>query len=534
MPSRMLSRAQLPQTVEAARTFYTRFLTAVADGGGEEDLWHAERWLARNDLFYLLTVICGRKDMAVQWLLDRIREVETEPNGYLDLWAREHYKSTIGTFGLNIQDILASHGDDPEERYGGREVTIGIFSHTRGLAKDFLSPIKMELENNDRLKALFPDVLWEKPSQAPRWGLDTGLVVKRKTNVKEATVEAWGLVDGQPTGKHFFICDYDDVVTLESVNTPEQIQKATYAWSMSLNLGTEGGWRRYKGTRYHEFDSYQEIMDREAAVPRIYACTSDGSEDFSKSVLKSEEELSEKRKAMGQRVFATQMLLDPKGASTAGFKMEWLRFWIPKNWQRLNRYIVVDPSSGKRKDRDNDYTAMWVIGVGGDGKWRVLDMVRDRLNLPERIRMLFALHKKWKPIRVGYEDVGMQADVQAIEWLMEHENYDFEVVSLPANDPKGVRIARLEPVFERGDIFLPEELLKTNKAGEMQDLVKVFIKEEYRAYPVVKHEDMLDGLAKMTDEEMNIEPPIEDSVPDEHDPYAMGGGTAMSGSWMGQ
>ena len=31
------------------------------------------------------------------------------------------------------------------------------------------------------------------------WSLDGGLVVKRKSNPKEATVEAWGLVDSQPT-----------------------------------------------------------------------------------------------------------------------------------------------------------------------------------------------------------------------------------------------------------------------------------------------------------------------------------------------
>ena len=73
--------------------------------------------------------------------------VQESPDGHLDLWAREHYKSTIITFGQTIQDILR----DPE-------VTVGIFSHTRPIAKGFLRQIKRELESNQTLKDLFPDI----------------------------------------------------------------------------------------------------------------------------------------------------------------------------------------------------------------------------------------------------------------------------------------------------------------------------------------------------------------------------------------
>ena len=151
------------------------------------------RWLATVDRYYLLVKLLGRTDAWHPWLYARCREVEANPNGHLDLWAREHYKSTIITFAGIIQEILK----DPE-------VTVGIFSHTKPIAKAFLAQIKREFEGNQLLQQLFPDILHAKPSQeATAWSLDGGIIVKRKSNPKEATVEAHGLVDGQPTSRHF-------------------------------------------------------------------------------------------------------------------------------------------------------------------------------------------------------------------------------------------------------------------------------------------------------------------------------------------
>jgi len=197
---------------------------------------------------------------------DRCREVQGAPDGYLDLWAREHYKSTIITYALTIQDIL----NDPN-------LTVGIFSHTRPIAKAFLKQIKREFETNETLKKHFDDILYENPMRdSPKWSEDEGIIVKRTSNPKEATIEAWGVVDGQPTSKHFDILVYDDVVTKESVNTPEMIEKTTESLALSYNLGAQHGHRRFIGTRYHFNDSYREVIARGTATPRIYAATKDG------------------------------------------------------------------------------------------------------------------------------------------------------------------------------------------------------------------------------------------------------------------
>ena len=218
-------------TRQIANEFYADFFRD-AESRGEAAGGMAE--LGKIDLFFLLTRILHRQDANRDWLYDRCVEVQKSPDGMLDLWAREHYKSTIITFALTIQDILK----DPE-------VTVGIFSHTRPIAKGFLRQIKVEFEGNDLLKLLYPSVLYQNPRQeSVRWSEDNGIVVKRRTNPKESTIEAWGLVDGQPTSKHFSRLIYDDVVTRESVTTPEMIDKTTKAWELSLNLAAEGGAER--------------------------------------------------------------------------------------------------------------------------------------------------------------------------------------------------------------------------------------------------------------------------------------------------
>ena len=529
--------AELPTTrLEAAAYYKTTLREAVRideeelAAGNRPKVSHyrqGQRWLARNDLFYLLTVVLHRRDLDHDWLFERCREVQAEPDGFLDLWAREYYKSTIITFGLTIQDILSSHGDDPDARWNGREATVGIFSHSRGIAMDFLDQIKLEFETNDELKALFPDILYERPgSQSPSWSKQGGITVKRKGNPREATVEAWGLVDGMPTGKHFLIRVYDDVVTEESVATPDQIAKTTTMWELSDNLGTEGGVERYAGSRYALFDTYNAMVERGAVVERLHPCTKDGTDDLSPEncVFRSPEWLAKKRRNQGPYTFGAQMLLDPVADRAQGFKEEWLQYWPAEHAAGLNVYILVDPASGKKekqvaghttgrnihaKSADTDYTVMEVVGLGADGNYYTLDRIRDRLNLAERTKALFALHRQWKPLKVGYEEYGLQADIEHIKGVQAEVNYRFEIKALGGKLAKKDRIKRLIPIYEGGRWYEVDNIIRHDWEGKTVNLTQAFIREEYLAFPVGKHDDILDAKARILDPDLGVEWPKE-------------------------
>lgn len=492
---------------------------------------HHLRYLARTDLYFLLRYLLNRSDIDHPWLFERCREVQEKPNGMLDLWAREHYKSTIITFAKTIQDILASHGDDPIIK---EELTFGIFSHSRPIAKGFLRQIKQEFEQNAVLKELFPEILWQDPkSSAPKWSEDGGISVKRKNNPKEQTVEAWGVVDGQPIGKHFNVLVYDDVVVPASVTTPEMMHKTLESLQNSYNLGAEGGWRRFVGTRYHFNDAYRSIMDSKAATPRIYPATDDGT-PTGKPVLLTQQRIDEKRRDQGPYIFGCQLLMNPQADETQGFQISWMRYYDNVNMKVGNIYIVCDPANEKKKD--NDYTVAWAVILCPDQKIRVLNMVRDRLNLVERTRLIMDWHRKYSQLGkvqregVRYEKYGKDADIDHIKGQMQIENYDFEIVEVGGQTPKPDRIRRLIPYFEQGRILFPRHLHYTDYTGKTRDLVEDFINEEYKPFPVPVHDDMLDALARLFEPKLPLIWPKEKSP---QEPNYIGSMDLSGQSWLG-
>lgn len=417
--------------------------------------------LGCNDRFFLTTSLCNRADALDPWLFQRCREVEAEEYGYLDLWARYHYKSTFITFAGSIQDIIC----DPE-------VTIAIMSCTNDVARPFLQQIQLELENNETLKALYSDVLYANPRvESPSWSLDKGIIVKRKGNPKECTVEAFGVVDGMRTGKHFRKLKYDDLVTEKLVSNPEMIAKVTERYELSDNLGSHKGTDKvHAGTRYNFGDTYGVLMERGTLKARIYPATEDGTLK-GKPVFLSEKRWAEV-KDVQRKTAAAQMLQNPLMDTEQLFKGEYCRPYFIRP-TLLNVYVMVDPSKGATERSDR--TGIPVIGMDVHGNYYLLDGYRHRMPLSERWQCLKQLHFKWtnpagdglgvQMVKVGYEIYGQQADDEVLQDYMTREKYHFPLHEL--NTPrqgkhsKNDRIERLEPDLRQGRFFLPGIIFHT-------------------------------------------------------------------------
>lgn len=514
---------ELPTTPEEYREHMKRF-----EAMNESDRLNLFWILARMDLYFLLRYVLmigkevNKKTGEFVWenpfTMARCREVQAWSHDVLDIWSRGHGKSRIKTIALSIQDLLL----DSEEM-------IGIFSHNRHSAKAFARVIKAELEQNELLKLLSWDperqvrTFWDNPKKdVSPWSIDEGLVINRRHESNTASVEAWGLVDSHPTGKHFTILTYDDLVTKESVATPGQIDKVNDAWEESLNLCVpDSSTFRYTGTFWAYGDSYHHLIDR-GITPRFHPCyelvdieyVGDTKKplmvhvDRDKPVAYSKDWLEKMEKQMGPRVFAAQCLCNPQDALVTGFSREDLRYYEGSAHEEAkgkNLYILIDPANEKRKG--SDFTVMFVVAVGSDHNLYVVDGLRDRLNLKERCAELFRLHRAWsrisgKPPEVRIERYGLMADGQHYKYVMEVEKYRFHLVELTDMTPKDDRIARLQPLFADHRIYLPTELKRVRMSdGKTYDLVREFEEDEFLPWPHAKTRDMLDCLARISQPE---------------------------------
>ena len=451
------------------------------------------RALAMYDRYFLLVQLLGRTDALHPWVYARCREIERQPDGHLDIYGREHYKSTIITFAGIIQEILKNP-----------DITIGLFSHTKGIAKAFLRQIKLELESNHKLKTLFPDVLYQDPEkESSLWSIENGLIVKRGSNPKEATVEAWGLVDGQPTSKHFALMVYDDVVTRESVSTPEQIAKTTEAWELSDNLGAQGGRKWHTGTRYSYADTYDAIIKRGAVVLRHRPATVDGT-IAGKPVLFTPEEWERKVRDQGEATISCQMLGNPLAGHQRMFDINDLQAYEIRP-DTLAIYILVDPARSKK--RDSDATAMVVLGLDYAMNKYLLDGYNHKMDLMERWERMAQLYVKWKQqvgvqsVRVGYESFGAQAD---LDYFKEQQRlsrllFDIEELAWPreGEGSKVDRVQRLGPDFRSHKFFLPYQT-ETDKLTAAQR--KMQNGYEYRIAKPIRRKDEDGNIYDLTEQ----------------------------------
>ncbi len=517
-----------------------------------ERLKELQRTLCRTDLYYLGYFILGISSMHHEDVVDhatgkiekrvyrpfvfnRCWEVASSPDYHVDIWARGHFKSVIITELKTIQDILI----DPN-------VTVGIYSYNATIARSFVSAIRAFLENPD-LQRLFPDII-PSPDEigAKRYRIrnkygkdvkkklswsDESFSVKRTTTKKEETVMGYGLVTGQAVSKHFDILVFDDCVTPDSVRTQKSNETTTEQWKQAINTG-EGENQRVRviGTRYSFYDTYYHIINPRASegklgggrfTERIHPCYARGANGERVPVLRTREYLENLEETMLGFVFAAQQECNPSMSSVMRFMDDWIaerceQEKVYEEREGYNWYIMVDPAN--TKNNTSDYTSMVVVGAGGDKRYYVPEIVRDRLVQSERKRSLFSLVNRWttpsgrKPI-VFEEQSGLLSDMEYFRKEMEADRFFFELhavttrprisadVRMSGVSTKHQRILALEPLFKSHRIVLAGKSERVNYNGNEEDMMASFIFQEYQKYPFGEHDDVLDALSRIADAE---------------------------------
>jgi phage terminase large subunit-like protein len=132
---------------------------------------------------------------------------------------------------------------------------------------------------------------------------------------------------------------------------------------------------------------------------------------------------------------------------------------------------------------------------------------------------------------VGYESYGMQSDIEHMQYVMENKNYRFNITPLGGAVAKEDRIKMLVPIFEQGRFWMPRNLWFTDYEKERRDYIADFKDDEYLAFPVSVHDDMLDCRARILDPILGAAfPKYEKPKTEERRTYVSG---SQGTGWMG-
>lgn len=475
---------------------YERIFRDIADGKLDEKATF--RTLILNDLWFIVYFVLAIPVANKPFVVQACQDVEDGPKSEtLDIWAREHFKSSIITIAETIQYTLK----EPEG-------ATCIFSYARPVSKKFLFEIKETLENNNTLKGCFPDVLWQHPQkEAPVWSLDDGLIVRRSGIRREPNVYAAGLVEGMPTGMHYPRMIFDDIVTEDIGSSNDVMEKVKMKFDSAMNLGTDGGTHRVIGTYYDHLDPLVYIgekkdiydKDKSAYLLRLKPATHDGSMS-GKPVFLSQKRLDFLK---GTKTFNCQQLLDPTPAGVRRLEGKMLLDiepqFVPKE---LYKFLLVDPA-GDDKDGTGDAWAIMCVGVEpktdeiGTSRVFILDAsispFRESEATEEIVRMYM---RNGMILQVGIEKVGLSTTELHVANALREKGRNISIINktLVLLKPAGRnKVKRIESA-----LAWPLSNSKIYISTDVPDVYRQRLRSEMDKFPAW-HDDGLDALSYLYD-----------------------------------
>lgn len=438
----------------------------------------------------------GKKWLDHPWAFARCRELQENPNGFLDLWPRYHFKTALITQSLTIWDLADN-----------RNLRFAIITYKIDTAGEgFVFLIKAECQNNELLRSLFPDTFfWDPVRESPQWTLDA-LTFRRDGNPKEPSISLASLMSTL-TSFHVHVRVWDDLVTEEGVATSDAIDKTTEKFQNFAGIAADFVVDRATGTHWAVGDTWTKLLRADRFKLRYHDLyEADGVTPVLRSIEWCNQMYRDMTLVKGISHWMCVMRNRPDLGGLLHFERSWLKFYDDDPLQlrkRLNVYIIIDTSKGKTSE--SDFTTISVIGLGAGvpaGHYYLLDLVRDRIGLVAMTENVFRLVEKWRPLMVFIEEVGTGRDGEHLADIQRRQDdtrFRFDVMPYDEKTPKAMQIGRLQPIFKEGRFWLPRTI-HSRCEGHPVELIQHFLETEYGVWTPSrpsKYDDILDNLSRV-------------------------------------
>jgi hypothetical protein len=329
---------------------------------------------------------------------------------------------------------------DPETR-------ILIVGESDTVAAKNLRDIKWNLQNNQVLKWLFPEII-PLDTNKTKW-TDTEILLPRYGTYDESSITTIG-VGAKTTGFHWDLIIYDDMVGEKAAKSAAEMNSAIewFQYAPGLLNDPANGEEILIGTRWKHGDEdlYGYIMQNlqmgELDTGRKIGFSwyiraaledEDGNADrqngspifperFTKDTL---EEIAHREK---EYKFSCQYMNDPTAPGATDFDANWLKYFQvdqdrktlipmdgtpPIHLSQLNRISFYDPSAGGVSAKCQNA----IVGLGGDHLRRIfiLESWGKNCSFGEALESWHQLHDRYLFSENFYENVGAQKAIGDIE-----------------------------------------------------------------------------------------------------------------------
>jgi predicted phage terminase large subunit-like protein len=444
---------------------------------------------AEEDFFFFMVEILGYRDLyeplhgrICRWL----QEIWQRESQYSVLMIpRGCFKTTTGSIGLPIWNWL-----------GNQDLKQFVGHGKLGTAQKILRETKLQLETNNYLHNLWPDIFYQHPSRESEVWLADQINVKL-TRVDKVPSLMVGSPEASTTGLHYHFQIFDDISTdinSRSENEREKIKQWTREQNNLLrprdSINPLGGRVLGIGTPWHYDDVWSMLRgpdyedDCSSMILGMYGDPglTDGEPIFPTRFPK--EEIEKRVKRMGTTIAAAQLFCDPNPEAWAKFKMRDIRWFhegdVPAG---MNIFAAVDPNRSEKTQ--DDPMAIIVGGVDSEGELWVLDRLRGHPVGQEILDWFAVVQNKWNPKVFFVESISAQN--QIIHWVRQFfmgKGMAVQVKPVVRGPTrKYERIMALQPMVEAGKLHIPYGF---------EDVA-----EELCAFPNGKNDDMCDCLADL-------------------------------------
>ena len=405
-------------------------------GRAQSDLY----WLATEKLGYDKLTPTFHKPMMDEMDRERRRRGQIRrgilPRGtcgrdMLDLWAREHFKTTV-RISQAAQDILC----DPN-------VTI-IFCHA---VDDEACRTVQELANhflkNKRFRALRPEIM--PPENDKRFYAAGAFTLKNRRFDRAATVRAVG-VNTTIRGLHVDIAYLDDIITLQTILDSQMGRTKRWVQSEVRSVVKADGWINASGTRLSVDDIYSEWLLSPYWTCRVRAALeTDGRPDyFGQPTVMTMEQIEKKKGVMGPD-FSTEMMNDPSPSGEKPWRADKCEHVISRKDAEGPGLVVIlsDPapatvgdiaSSPRRENREKNAWAIAAVKLQrheGKSRYILLDGEQSR-DWPPSVgwRRMMDLAKKYGASHFAIEKTGQATAFYESDFLDAAREVKIRAVSI--------------------------------------------------------------------------------------------------------